>query len=105
MHCTSPFEHSTQTPLAQRNGAAQAVPFSHCPLVAQVCGVSEDVGLQRGASPGVHAQQLPSVHPSGQALFIQCPVPSQTWLVFPMHCLAGAVQSLHSLFEHIVQTT
>jgi hypothetical protein len=52
----------------------------------------------------VHAQQSPSVHPSWQGVFVQCPMPSQTCAVFPMHFLAGAVQSLHSFIAQMVQT-
>jgi hypothetical protein len=102
---TSPVMHSAQAPFVQWAGAMHSAPFCHWPLVPHVCGVSGADGLHRGPSvPGVHAQQSPPVHPSWHALFIQCPLASHTWLVFPMHCLAGAVQSLHSFIAQMVQT-
>ena len=104
---TSPAVHSTQAPFAQWAGATQVVPFCHWPFMAHVCGVSGEVGLQRGASPGVQTQQSPLVQPSGQVAVIpQCPLLSQTWLVLGLeHRLAGGTQSLQSLLVHAAHTT
>jgi hypothetical protein len=104
LHRTSLAIHSMQAPPVQCAGAKHAVPFCHCPFVPHVCGISGLDGLQRGASPGVHAQQSPPVHPSWHGVFAQCPIGSQTCAVLPLHCLAGAVQSLHSFIAQMVQT-
>jgi hypothetical protein len=101
---TSPVVHSMQAPLVHCAGAEHGVPFCHCPLVPHVCGVSGAVGLQRAGSPGEHTQQSPPEHPSWHGVFVQCPVPSHSCAVLPVHCLAGAVQSLHSFIAQMVQT-
>jgi hypothetical protein len=85
----------------------QAMASCHWPLMLQVCGVSGEAGLHRGASPGVHTQQSPPVHPSGQLVDgPQCPLGSHAWLVCASaHFLAGATQSLQSLLVQAAQVT
>jgi hypothetical protein len=102
LHFIWPTVHSIQTPLVQCAGETHAALSCHWPLTVQVCGVSGNVRLQRGRSPGVQAQHSPPVHPSGQLLDApQCPLLSHTRLVWASaQSLAEGTHSLQSFMVH-----